>query len=231
MYKYQMHIHTTPCSKCGGLTPETLCQALLENGYQGGVITNHFYHGNSGIDRSENTSWEQFVSAYEQDYLSCKKEAEKHNLDIIFSIEESVVPGLEILCYGVTPKILYDNPQLIKQDLCEWVRVMRENGVVVVQAHPFRKADYIPNPGPLPIEMIDGIEVFNRGNSTDENQSAWEMAEKHPHLIRTSSADAHWPNHIPYGGIISSKRITNEQELVTLLRSGEYKLITYMNNE
>ena len=225
MYKYQMHIHTTPCSACGGFTPETLCQALLENGYQGGVITNHFYHGNSGIDRSENTSWEQFVSAYEQDYLACKQEAEKHGLDIIFSIEECVIPGLEILCYGVTPKVLYDNPQLREWNLEEWVRVMRENGALVVQAHPFRHADYIPNPGPLPVEMLDGIEVFNRGNSAEENQSALEMAEKYPHLIRTASADAHWPNHIPYGSIMAKRRITNEQELVALLKSGEYELI------
>ena len=226
MYKYQMHIHTTPCSKCGGLTPETLCQALLENGFQGGVITNHFYHGNSGIDRSEKTSWEDFVSAYENDYLACKAEAEKHGLDIIFSIEESVVPGLEILCYGVTPKVLYDNPQLIKQDLYEWVRVMRENGVVVVQAHPFREADYIPNPGALPHEFLDGAEVFNRGNSTAEmNQKALEFANEH-NLIKTSSADAHWPDHIPYGVILAKKRITNEKELADLLRSGEYELIT-----
>ena len=225
MYKYQMHLHTTPCSLCGGLTPETLCQALLENGYQGGVITNHFYHGNSGIDRSENTSWEQFVSAYENDYLACKQEAEKHGLDIIFSIEESVLPGLEILCYGVTPKVLYDNPQLIKQDLYEWVRVMRENGVVVVQAHPFREADYIPEPGALPHECLDGVEVFNRGNNSPEmNQKALEFATEHG-LIKTSSADAHWANHVPYGGIITERRIRNEKELAALLRSGEYELI------
>lgn len=225
MYKYQMHLHTTPCSQCGGLTPETLCQALLENGYQGGVITNHFYHGNSGIDRSENTSWEQFVSAYEQDYLACKAEAEKHDLDIIFSIEESVVPGLEILCYGVTPKVLYDNPQLIKWDLDEWIRVMRENGVVIIQAHPFREADYIPQPGALPHELIDGVEVFNRGNNTPEmNQKALDFANKYD-LIKTSSADAHWPNHIPYGGILTKKRIRNEAELASLIRSREFELI------
>lgn len=225
MYKYQMHLHTTPCSLCGKLTPETLCSALVENGFQGGVITNHFYHGNSGIDRSESTSWEQFVSAYEESYLECKKEGEKHGLDIIFSIEESLVPGLEVLCYGVTPKILYDNPQLINQDAEEWVRVMRENGVVVIQAHPFREASYIPNPGPLPVEMIDGIEVNNCGHRPEMNVPAQEMAEKYPHLIRTSSADAHVPEMVGFGGIITKKRITNERELAELLRSRDYQLI------
>ena len=225
MYKYQMHMHTTPCSLCGRITPVELCEALLKNGYQGGVVTNHFYHGNSGIDRSENTSWEQFVSAYEENYLECKREAEKHGLDIIFSIEESLVPGLEVLCYGITPKILYDNPQLIKSDMNEWVRVMRENGVVIIQAHPFREADYIPNPGPLPVDKIDGIEVHNCGHRPVMNEKAWKMAEEYPHLIRTSSADAHVPEMIPFGGIITSKRITNESELAALLRSRDYELI------
>ena len=229
MFKYQLHIHTTPCSKCGMLTPETLCKALLDNGYQGGVITNHFYHGNSGIDRSENTSWEQFVSIYETDYLACKKEAEKYDLDIIFSIEESLKPGIEILCYGVTPKVLYDNPQLIHGEADEWIRVMRENGVVIIQAHPFREADYIPNPGPLPVEMVDGIEVYNKGNSDEMNQRAMEMAEKHPHLIQTSSSDAHWPERVPFGGILTENRIRNEKELALTLRCKNYELIPIKN--
>ena len=225
MYKYQMHIHTSPCSKCGRLTPEELCQALASNGYQGGVITNHFYHGNSGIDRSEATSWEQFVFAYEKDYLECKEAAEKLDIDMIFSIEESVKPGIEILCYGVTPKILYDNPQLINGEIDEWIRVMRQNGVVIIQAHPFREADYIPVPGPLPVELVDGIEVYNRGNSDMMNQSALEMAQAYPHLIRTSSADAHTTEHIPFGGIRTKARIRNETDLIRVLRSGEYELI------
>lgn len=226
MYKYQIHIHTPPCSRCGKLTPSELCKALLEYGYQGGVVTNHFYHGNSGIDRGNGTTWESFVSAYEQDYLACKKEAEKYDLDIIFGIEESLKPGIEILCYGVTPKVLYDNPQLINGEAEEWVRVMRENGVVIIQAHPFREADYIPVPGPLPVDMIDGVEVFNNGNSDlIMNERALEFANQHPHLLRTSSADAHQYERIPFGGISTKSRIKSESDLAKLLKSGEYELL------
>lgn len=224
-YKYQMHTHTTPCSLCGRLTPEDLCKALIENGYQGAVITNHFYHGNSGIDRSENTSWEQFVKIYEDSYLEFKAEGEKHDLDIIFSIEESVVPGLEILCYGVTPQILYDNPQLRRGECDEWIRVMRENGVVIIQAHPYREAFYIPNPGPLPLELVDGIEVFNRGNAKEYNDKARALANENPHLLTTSSADTHTCDTVGVGGIMTDIRIKNEKELAKLLRSGNYELI------
>ena len=225
-YKYQLHMHTTPCSACGRLTPKELCETLVKYGYQGAVVTNHFYHGNSGIDRSESTTWEAFVSAYERDYLDIVNEAKKYDLDILFSIEESVSPGTEILCYGVTPEILYANPQLRKSTGDEWIEVMRKNGALVIQAHPFREASYIPNPGPLPIDKIDGLEVYNGGNSSPVmNEKAIALAKENPYLIRTSSADAHVAECLPFGGIITGKRIKTEAELVEALRSGEYEII------
>ena len=109
-YKYQLHTHTAPCSACAGMTPKELIRGLLEGGYQGCVMTNHFMHGNTGIDRD--LPWEEFVKQYELDYLACLDAAKGHDLDIIFGVEEVVVEGLEILCYGVTPQMLYDHPEL-----------------------------------------------------------------------------------------------------------------------
>lgn len=223
-YKYQMHIHTSPCSACGRMSPSELCQALYENGYQGTVLTNHFYHGNSGVDRS--LSWNDFVSAYEKDYLECLAEAKKYDLDIIFSVEEVLIPGLEILCYGVTPEILYANPELRDCTPERKVEILRQNGVLLIQPHPFREAFYIPNPGHLPLEYIDGVEVYNRGNSTQEmNQKAVDFANENPHLIKTSSADAHTVDRVDCGGIITEKRIKNPKDLVSTLRNGNYTLI------
>ena len=223
-YKYQMHIHTSPCSACGRMSPSELCQALYENGYQGTVLTNHFYHGNSGIDRS--LPWKDFVSAYEKDYFECLEESKKYDLDILFGIEEAVVPGLELLCYGITPKILYDNPQLQNCDVEEFTKTLRQYGVVLVQAHPFREAFYIPNPGPLPLKYVDGLEIYNSSNSTDEmNQKAMNLANENPHLIKTASADAHTTDRVMYGGIITEKRIKSPQDLITTLKERSYTVI------
>lgn len=225
-YKYQIHLHTSPCSACGAMTPSELVEALHEYGYQGAVITNHFYHGNSGIDRSPSTTWEQFVSAYERDYLECKEQARKYDMDIIFCVEEALYPGLEILCYGVTPKVLYDHPELRDCPAEQVVKILRDNGVLIIQPHPFREADYIPNPGPLPLEFIDGVEIYNRGNGTDEmNQRALEFANAHPELIKTSSADAHTTDRVCFGGIITEERIKEPSDLVSILKSGKYELI------
>lgn len=222
-YKYQLHTHTSPCSACGQLTPADLAKALYDYGYQGCVITNHFYHGNSGIDRG--LSWHDFVFAYEKDYIECSEAAKKYDLDIIFGIEEVVVPGLEILCYGITPKILYDNPILQSCDIATWTKIMRENGVVLIQAHPFRKAFYIPNPGPLPPEYCDGVEVYNHGNAQEENDQAQTYANEYTHFIKTSSGDAHWRERVPCGGIVTENRIKDSFELVKILKEGAFELI------
>ena len=229
-YKYQLHTHTAPCSACAHMSPAELCQALHEAGYQGAVLTNHFYHGNSGIDRA--SAWEDFVGAYEADYQACVQEAKKYDLDILFGIEEGVGSGLEVLCYGITPKVLYDNPQLRDCPLEEFWRVMRENGVMLIQAHPFRETPYIPQTGVLPLERIDGIEVYNRANRTGRmDEKAVEVASSHPCLIQTAGGDSHRPHEVAFGGIQTTRRLKTIEDLVSCLRQKDYRLITHPRNE
>ena len=85
MFKYEMHLHTSGCSKCAHSTIEEMIIALKEKGYTGAVITNHFYRGNTAVDRK--LPWEDFVSAYEKDFLVGKALGEKLDFDVIFGIE------------------------------------------------------------------------------------------------------------------------------------------------
>ncbi len=222
-YKYQMHAHTLPCSACSRMTPEVLMRSLYKGGYSGCVITNHFINGNTGINR--HIPWNEFVREYEKDYIECKKYADIYGLDVIFGIEEGVGYGLEILCYGVTPEILYSHPELRKRDAVLWHSVMNSHGAICIQAHPFRERDYIPEPMLLPIDIIDGVEVFNADNSFENDEKAVEISEKHPNLITLSGADTHIPQTACIGGIEVSERIKSEKQLVEILTSGNYELI------
>lgn len=223
-YKYQMHVHTEPCSGCGHISPAELCKALKNFGYQGAVLTNHFFHGYSGIDRS--LSWKDFVACYEKDYLDCLEEAKKYDIDILFGIEEMVVKGLEILCYGITPKVLYDHPELLDCSLDEFVKIMRSNDVVLIQAHPYREAPYIPEPCVLPLEYIDGIEAHNSCNASEKmNEDAFDFVKQNPQLIVTSGGDAHHIERLPFGGIKTTSRIRTSEDLIRTLRSRSYELI------
>ena len=223
-YKYQMHTHTVPCSACAQMTPEELVNALNDGGYSGCVITNHFLNSNTGIDR--NLPWNDFVKYFEQDYIECKNAAKQYDLDVIFGIEEKMFDGLEILCYGITPQFLYDNPQLANHELQMWYDAIKEYGGLVIQAHPFRyRPTYIPNPRVLPREYIDGIEVYNYCNKPEENLKAEEFAANNTGLILLSGADTHTTDIVCCAGIETQTRITDEKELVKVLKSGEYNLI------
>jgi hypothetical protein len=205
------------------MTPAELCDALHEGGYSGCILTNHFIGGNTGIDRA--LSWADFVKAYEDDYLACKKEAEKYDLDIIFGVEDHVYGGLEILCYGITPEFLYAHPELREHKIEDWHRALSDFGALCIQAHPFRERAYITMVGMLPLEYIDGFEVYNAANPPEQNTKARLFADSHPDLILISGADSHHAHTACRAGIEFSQRIKDEKELVTALRSGQYKLL------
>ena len=46
---------------------EEIVTALKEKHLSGAVITNHFYYGNTAIDKT--LPWHDFVMAYQEDYL------------------------------------------------------------------------------------------------------------------------------------------------------------------
>ena len=222
-YKYQLHTHTTPTSKCSRMTPKELAEALHNAGYAGCVVTNHFMNGNTGVSRE--LSWEDFVAAYERDYLECKAEGEKYGLDILFGIEEGVGGASEILCYGVTPKMLSEHPELRRCNSELWSSVMHELGVLVINAHPYRVTRLDANPKPLPLERIDGIELYNYWNQPEYNEKAEAFAKEHPGLILTSGGDTHEPETVGCGGIATDERLSDIEKLCEILRSGNYQLL------
>ncbi len=222
-FRYQLHCHTAPCSKCGAITPYDLVHSLYEGGYSGAAVTNHFFNGNSGIDRD--FPWKKFVSCYEKDYLECRKFAAPLGIDILFGIEEHMGNGQEILCYGITPEMLYVHPELKNNSLELWYDTLSPLGVIIVQAHPFRVRSYVSEVGLFPSEFIHGIEVYNFGNSEEENLQAEAAFSDNPHFITTSGADAHLPHVLCHAGIISKERISSERKLAEILITQQYSLI------
>ncbi len=221
-YKYQMHMHTFPCSNCAKASPEEMVAFLKKGGYDGGVITNHFIGGNTGIDRR--LPWEEFVKAYEDDHLRFLKAAKKAGINIMFGLEQGVGSGKEILVYGLTPKMLYDHPELRTSDPKIWYETLKPYGVVILQAHPFRHRDYITDPTAME-EYIDGIEVYNACNSVIDNLSAEDYVKMHPEHILVSGGDAHGEYASCWGGIETAKPITNNDALVDILKRGAYNIL------
>ena len=222
MYRYEMHIHTSPCSG-GGADICDHIDALMKKGYSGMVVTNHFYFGDNRINRS--LPWESFVDAYRQDYLYGLEYAKKLDFDLLFGLEEHVGNGLEILIYGITPDFLTAHPELKKASAEKYADAVHSAGGVLYQAHPYRDRSYIKTPGPLNcLHMLDGIEVYNAGNEQEWNEKARMLADELG-LACIGGSDAHQPDKAGRSGIAAKERIRNNGDLVRILKKQEYRVL------
>ena len=223
-YKYQMHAHTHPCSACSRLSPEELVESLRAGGYAGCVITNHFLHGNTGIDRR--LAWEDFVAYYERDYLECRELAKKDDIDILFGVEEGVGGALEILCFGITPEFLYRNPRLASGKLSDWYRAMKGEGAVCIQAHPYRDRWYMNMAVGPRADLVDGIEVHNACNGPGEDSQALALAKKKDYII-TCGGDIHSIDapEIGCAGVVLPYRVRTSKEFADALKRRDHKYL------
>ena len=222
MFKYELHTHSSPCSG-GGDDIKNHIEMLRRKGFAGMVITNHFYRGDTKIDRT--LPWADFVDAYAEDYEKGKKIARLYDFDLLFGIEEHIGDGREILIYGITPDFLYRHPELKRADINEYVSLVHKEGGLVFQAHPYRDRWYIAKPTPLDeLPILDGIEVCNAGNHPEENEKA-EVLAKQKGLRCIAGSDAHDAAQAGRAGINSNIRLRTEKELVACLKSGNYRII------
>ena len=88
-----------------------------------------------------------------------------------------------------------------------------------MHAHPFRNGMLVVDP-----RDIDGMETFNGTPSYDGRNSVADTWAKKYGLIPTSGSDFHNPDQYGTGGILTSAAIRTGEELVSVLKSGNYTL-------
>ena len=224
LYKYEMHIHTCACSACGVITAEQAVDIAGEAGLTGLVFTNHFYHGNTCVDRHQ--PWADFVRAYEDDFLRAKEYAADKDFDVIFGIEELYRPGKEVLIYGVEPDEISAAPEFRDMNLAGMRDFVISKGGIIAAAHPFRHRDYVPDPDNYDgDEFFNAVEVYNHQNTPEDNAQA-EIYFKNTKLHKISGGDYHRLEHtLGKSGLAFPCRIKDTKALARQILSGEYKMI------
>lgn len=221
MFKYEMHSHSRLSG--GGDDITSHIEQLRKKGFSGMVITNHFFRGDTKVDRTY--SWTEFVDAYKQDYENGKKIARLYDFDLLFGFEEHIGDGREVLVYGVTPEFLYAHPEIKRAEINDFVAIVHKEGGLVFQAHPFRDRWYIAKPTPMDeLPVLDGFEVYNAGNHDDENKKAEEFSKTKKYRLIAGS-DAHSSKDAGRAGIISNVRLRTEKDLATCLKTGNYRIL------
>ena len=106
-----------------------------------------------------------------------------------------------------------------------FAEVVHAAGGLVYQAHPYRTRDYIRKPFPLEcLDQLDGIEVYNAGNEPEWNESARIFAEERG-IPCVAGSDGHSVASAGRAGIAVCERIGDNEELIRILKSGEYTII------
>ncbi len=127
--------------------------------------------------------------------------------------------GADYLIYGVDPEWLRRQGNLMKLWEKQVYQLMHAQGYLVFQAHPFRPYILRCNP-----KYIDGIEIYNGKCDKKTNAKAALWAIKTGKLV-SSGSDFHTPAQLARGGIITETPIKNNKDLISTLKSGNYKII------
>lgn len=215
-YKTELHAHTSDVSRCAKLSPENVAELYIEAGYSTIVLTNHYVeYGFDGLG-----SWEKCIDNY-LNAVYRMREFSKGQLNVLSGAEvRNYYSSNDFLLYGADEEFLKQNRYLHRLPIKELSKLARENGVLLVHAHPFRNGMTIVDPA-----LLDGIEVFNGTPHTHSRNNVANAWAKQFGLLRTSGSDFHGGRYIISGGILTDAPIKTQEELKSTLINGNYSLI------
>lgn len=220
-YKTELHLHSAEGSACGKATAEEIVKVYLEAGYTTLVLTNHFSpftYKCSRYDYSHFTP-EQKVEYHINAYHTLK-EAAKGKLNVLFGMElYPLERDCDHLIYGMTEDFLRAHPDLMEKPFPETSALVREAGMILCQAHPFRNNMKVGDPA-----LLDGFEAYNAHTADFRNELAAKWADEFS-LIKVGGSDYHGSHHKAESGILTDFPITSNEELLEVLRNGNYKML------
>lgn len=228
-YLYETHLHTKEGSACASNSGEEMAKACKEAGYAGIFITNHAWYGNTSVDRT--LPWDQWVDQFCIGYEKAKEWGDKNDLQVFFGYE-SCYQGTEFLIYGVDGEWLKAHPEIKDASIEEQYELIHLAGGLVVQAHPYRKEDYIPEIRLFP-ENVDAVEGVNATHSShlskSHNVASWddlaiEYANKHE-LPMTAGSDIH-TTVVFGGGVAFKEKLHSVSDFCERIRKGEDYILT-----
>lgn len=219
MFKLDTHVHTKETSFCGNIFAADVVKLYKEAGYDGIIITDHYYDGY--FETLGDLSWIEKVDCYLRGYKRALEQGEKLGLKVFLGMEIRFTENPnDYLVYGITEEYLKENPELYKLGLKEFKKHIEKDELLIFQAHPFRNGMVVADPTDL-----HGVEVFNGNLRHDSrNEKAVQFANEN-HLLMSSGSDFHELEDLARGGMVFDDVIHNSSELIDHLRNQRYSEI------
>ena len=188
MYLYETHCHTSEVSRCSHISGAELAEFYKSAGYDGIIITDHFFNGNCAVPGV--LPWKTKVDLFTRGWKSAKKRGDEIGIDVFFGWEFTYVDGTDFLTYGLDEDWLLKHKDCDKMRITDYCDLVHGSGGFVVQAHPFREDSYIEMIRLLP-RHVDAVETLNAGRKDFENKMADEYADNYC-LKKFCGTDNHW---------------------------------------
>ncbi len=216
MFRLELHCHCAPVSCCASAQPEQVIELYRQAGYQGLVSTNHI--NGATFQNMKDSSWEEkvdyFLSGYDR-----LRQAAGDDFDVLPGCEINV-DNNDYLVFGITRAFLLQLGDPLKMHTKELSDKVRQAGLMIFQAHPFRYGMMLTHE-----EWLDGMEVYNAHMGHDSHNFMAELWAERMHLPGISGSDFHDPYSHIGAGIETRERIRDSEGLLKVLRSGDYQLI------
>ena len=217
VYKYETHLHTYPVSKCAKTDIFECVDFYNRKGYDGIFITNHFLDGNINIDFS--ASYEEKIEFYFSDYEKAAEYGKKVGLKVFLGVELSY-KGTDFLIYGLSKEWYLKHPQIMDMKKSDELKFLMSEGALVIQAHPYREANYIDHIRLFP-GCVHGVETINASRTDFENNMAKIYAENYG-LLEFAGSDNHCVgNSSKLAGMWADTPVADEQDFVSRIKEGQ----------
>lgn len=218
---FELHFHTQETSPCGSVPAAQSVPAYRERGYDGIVVTDHYY--DKFFTRlPPDLSWQAQLDRWLAGYRAAKAAGERCGMTVLLGLELRFTGSMnDFLVYGATEELLRSHPGLYEMDPESFARFAREHGLFFAQAHPFRTGQVC-----CEARCLEGAEAYN-GNKRHQNHNdrAAAFTEENG-LVPLSGSDFHEWEDLARGGVRFHEAVRDSASLVAALRRGGYALVT-----
>lgn len=219
--KIDTHVHSSGISKCSRISYQQIARQKLAKGINGAILMNHcqpWYY-----EPENQAEWiEGFIEEFKNAYEYAKPLGFTYFLGIEVSVGQP--RWADFLIFGVTEEFLRNAPDMCRITQRELYEYCKQNGALLVQAHPLR-----PNFELMDVDYLDGVELNLSSRDFITHSQVEELADKYS-LPLTVGSDYHEPFDNDVGGIIIPDEITNSVELCNYLKQAK-QLTTFIGDK
>lgn len=219
MFKTETHLHTSEVSPCSRIRAVEMIRLYYEAGYKTVFITDHFQANT--IDALGDIPWCEKTAIFLAGYYKAKHAGDALGVNVIMGAEFRFLDAPNhYLAYGISKEFLDRYPDIHKITVEQFRKIAVENGIFVIQAHPYRDGSCYPTP-----DLVDGIEVYNSNPRHADYSDMSEKLAREKRLPVIAGSDSHRPEDVCLCGILTETEIKTADDFIRLVKSGNIEVI------